>query len=197
MTSSHKKLRLAITIISILLIISRFLFFPDIELDTAILFLLAFAVFPWLAPIISSVEVPGLKIEFKDLEAAKKEAKEVGLLAYSNAVETKLFPAFVQNDPNLALAGLRIAIEDHLRKLVGKNNEAGEKTLNQVLDRLRVAKVITDAEYNVLTRIIWLLDQAVHGAEVDSSSVQWAKDVGPLLIKALDEKSQNQLKNSS
>lgn len=197
MAFSYKRLRLAITIVSILLIIGRFVFFPNLELDTVMLFLLAFAVFPWLAPIISSVEVPGLKIEFKDLEAAKKEAKEVGLLAYPNAIDTVLFPAFVQNDPNLALAGLRIAIEDHLRKLVSKSSQAEEKTLSQILDRLRVMKVLSDAEYNVLTRIIWLLDQAVHGAEVDSSSVQWAKDVGPLLIQALDKKSQNSLKSDS
>jgi hypothetical protein len=194
MASSHKKLRLAITIVSILLIIGRFVFFPEIELDTVILFLLAFAVFPWLAPIISSVEVPGLKIEFKELEAAKKEAKDAGLLAPSSASDRIYFPTFIKNDPNLALAGLRIAIEDHLRKLVDSNGEIEEKTLDQILDRLRAIKTISEVEYNVLTRIIWLLDRAVHGAEVDSSSVQWAKDVGPLLIKALDEKLQSSSK---
>ena len=186
----HKKLRLVISIISILLILGH-LVFPNIELDAVILFLLAFAVLPWLAPIISSFEVPGLKLEFQELEEAKENAKEVGLLSSTSEEEkSKFFPIFIQNDPNSAFAGLRIAIEDHLRKLVNSDDETDGKTINQILDRLRAIQIISEPEYNVLSKIIWLLNRAVHGADVDANSVQWVRDVGPLLIKALDEKFQ-------
>lgn len=36
--------------------------------------------------------------------------------------------------------------------------------------------------------MIGLLNSAIHGAKVDDRAVDWALDVGPRLLEALDEK---------
>jgi len=53
-----------------------------------------------------------------------------------------------------------------------------------VLDTIRYAKT----GRTVLSDMIGLLNAAVHGAEVDSKAADWAMEVGPRLLKALDER---------
>ncbi len=52
-------------------------------------------------------------------------------------------------------------------------------------------EILSKQEYSVLGDMIGLLNSAVHGAEVDSKATDWALDVGPRLLKALEERIDN------
>ena len=76
------------------------------------------AILPWLGFIFKSVELPGgLKVEYPALEKASEDAAKVGLLGAPRKREESPYLAIAEQDPNLALAGLRVEIERRLREI--------------------------------------------------------------------------------
>lgn len=190
--SKIKSYTLSITISAVALLFAlAHLVFPNVEVDNATLTLLIIAVLPWLAPILRSVELPGgLKVEFQEFEKAKEDAAKAGLLVTPS--EKRKEPAYIsvaQEDPKLALAGLRIEIEQRLRaiaKALGLNAE--RQGIGQLLRDLPQKNAISREEYSVLNDLVGLLNRAVHGMEVEPRAAQWAIDVGPRLLTALDRR---------
>jgi hypothetical protein len=167
--------------------------FPSVRIDAVSVTLLLIAVLPWLGFIFKSVELPGgLKVEYPDLEKAREDAAKVGLLSAPRKREEGPYLAIAEiaeQDPNLALAGLRIEIERRLREIAKRRGLQGERFgVGQLLQLLRTHDAISKQEDAVLSDLIQLLNKAVHGAEVDSRAAQWAIDVGPRLLSALDER---------
>jgi hypothetical protein len=166
--------------------------FPSLAIDAIALSLVALAILPWLGPLFRSVELPGgFKVEFQDrLDRAKERADKAGLLAEPGAQgQQYTFQLVADQDPNLALAGLRIELERQLKALA---EAAGVGTRMQGARRLvsELAKqgVLTDEEQDVLADLIELLNDAVHGADVGSRASRWAMDVGPRLLASLQGK---------
>ena len=187
-----KRLQIGITAIAGLIIIIH-LIWPSLAIDAITLTLIIVAIIPWLAPLFKSLEFPGgWKVEFKDLAKAKEKADEAGLLAPSADVNASLeypFQIVAEDDANLALAGLRIEVERRLRELAQSAGISIQRASVGRLMRLLFEKeILTKQEYSVLSDMIGLLNAAVHGAEVDSKAADWAMEVGPRLLKALDEK---------
>jgi len=164
--------------------------FPNVRIDAIIVTLLLIAVLPWLGSIFKSVELPGgLKVEYRDLERARQEVARVGLLSEPQRIEEPPYVAVAEQDPNLALAGLRIEIERRLRTIARERGLNGERLgIGQLLRLLRTHQAISQQEDSVLNDLIGLLNNAVHGAQVDSRAAQWAIDVGPRLLAALDQR---------
>ncbi len=164
--------------------------FPTVQIDTTTLVLLVIAGLPWLAPILKSVELPGgFKLEFQELQKAKEEAGRAGLLESAPVNQEPPYLAVAEEDPNLALAGLRIEIEKRLRAIAAACGLDSERqSIGQILRRLPVNAAISEAQYFVISDLLALLNRAVHGAEVDPRSARWAIDVGPRLLAALDKK---------
>ncbi len=200
--NNTRRIQVFITVAS-LLVLGIHLLWPTIVLDGTSLVLIAIAILPWLVPLLSSIELPGgLKLEFQELEKAKKRADKAGLLASSKRNGKKKTPKInkrtdssypfelvLKDDPNLALAGLRIEIEKRLISLAIANGVYkkyyGVPVLLGILYR---EHVFTEDEWRVLVELIHLLNSAVHGAIVDKRAVDWAADVGPRLLKNLDNK---------
>ena len=85
-----------------------------------------------------------------------------------------------EDDPNLALAGLRIEIEKILRELAQSADIPIQRTSVGRLMRLLFEKeMLTKQEYSFFTDMIGLLNSAVDGAEVDKKATDWAMEVGP------------------
>lgn len=184
------KVSITITIVAVLLAVAH-LIFPNVEIDNTTLILLVIAVLPWLAPIFKSVELPGgLKIEFQELEKAREEAVKAGLLSVPREKkEEPIYISVAPEDPNLALAGLRIDIERRLRAIAkAKGIDTERQTIGQLLRRLSANEAISEEQYSVLSDLIALLNRAVHGAEVEPGAAQWAIDIGPGLLAAFDER---------
>src|SRR5262249_16935481 len=113
-----------------------------------------------------------------------------GLLAPKQAVPKPeyTFQRIAQEDPNLALAGLRIEIEKRLVSLAEKHGlQVRGRGLGQLLRQLTEKGVIDPHERSILEDLTGLMNAAVHGATVDQNATEWAMDVGPRLLQALDE----------
>lgn len=99
------------------------------------------------------------------------------------------FQTVAARDPNLALAGLRIELEKRLVQLAEKHGiGTSMQGLRRLLRELSSRGILGDDESSVLDDLTHLLNSAVHGASVDSRATDWAMDVGPQLIQAIEEK---------
>jgi hypothetical protein len=184
--------------ISITLVAGAFtivhLAWPAITIDGVTLTLFLVAILPWLGPVFKSVELPGgLKVEFNELEKAKERADRAGLLADTSAATAPefSFQTVANEDPNLALAGLRIEVEKRLIQ-IAKSRGIGTdaKGVGRLLSTLAEKQFLTSEERSVLADMLGLLNAAVHGATVDARAASWAMQVGPRLLKSLDERIQ-------
>lgn len=165
---------------------------PDLSIDYVTLTLFIIAIFPWSVPLLKSLEFPGgLKIEFNnELEKTTKRAEKAGLIS-ENIPELPQysFQLVAKQDPNLALAGLRIEIEMRLNEIAKRRDiSSRNKGVGQLLRLLQENGILSDEEKSVLGDLIGLLNKAVHGLEVDNKSADWAIQTGPRILKTLDEK---------
>jgi hypothetical protein len=187
----EKRLRQFVTLGALALALVH-LTWPSLAIDSITLVLVAIALVPWLTPIFKSFELPGgWKVVFQDLEKAGQEADAAGLLAPPAAVTTQTkfsFQRAAQEDPNLALAGLRIEIEKRLVALAEKKGiEVRGRGLGQLLRILSQNQVLNEQARSALADMTGLLNSAVHGAAVDSQTAMWAIKIGPRILQGLDE----------
>lgn len=167
--------------------------YSNLKVDGITISLLLVAIFPWLGNILKSFEIPNLlKIEYKELERKTEEARKSGLLTvdYEDVNSQKYsFQQIGANDPNLALAGLRIELEKILKEIALAGNIPTERiSLRKLIYELRNHEILTNSEIAVLLDIIGLLNNAVHGAKVDKQSYEWALHIGPEILNTLETK---------
>lgn len=169
--------------------------FPSITIDAITVTLIGIAVLPWLGPLFKSVEIPGgVKVEFQELEKARKRVEESGLIAEPRKVRPMeeheyAFQAVVGNDPNLALAGLRIEIESRLREMAKQRGLTFERVLLQrLMHELESKGALSGKEVAAISDLLPLLNQAAHGAETDPAAFEWAMEFGPRVLGALEDR---------
>jgi hypothetical protein len=166
---------------------------PQTAIDGVTVTLLLVAVVPWLQPLFKSIELPGgVKVEFQDLQKVTERAEAAGLLATPPSADRRREYSFLQvasSDPNLALAGLRIELERRL-DLLARSRAYTEipRSIGQMLRFLNERELINGAERSVPSELVGLLNSAVHGADVDPEAAQWALDIGPRILEALQER---------
>jgi len=185
-------LRYLITVLA-LIGIGVHILWPSLAIDGITLTLLVVSIIPWLAPLFKSLELPGgWKIEFQDLQKAKAKAGDAGLLdtEVKDMDEDQFsFQTVANTDPNLALAGLRIEIEKRLVKFAeSRDLKVGRSGLSKLLRDLNGRQLINGTERSVLSDLSSMLNSAVHGAEVDQRAAEWAMDIGPQILAALDKR---------
>ena len=152
--------------------------------------LLVVALSPWLFKFMKTLELPGgIKIEFREkLEKVTEEAREAGLLN-PQTTETRTYEALYNEDPTLALAGLRIELERRIRELV-KVADMGEHRVGilRQLNLLRDRQILDPREVGVISDLVPLLNSAVHSEEFGREAADWAMHIGPALLAGLDRK---------
>jgi hypothetical protein len=197
-----RKIRYSITVVAVAAVLAH-LVRPQLAIDGISVMLILVAILPWLAPLFKSIELPGgLKIEYKELEKAEERADKAGLLTTATTTTTTTTPlpgysfqVVVEEDPNLALAGLRIEIERRLRQIANSRGiGGGNKGIGQLLRVLTDKQLLTVEERLVLADMVNMLNSAVHGAVVDPRAASWAFQVGPRLLQSLGEIEQRYIK---
>jgi hypothetical protein len=192
-----KPVQFLISIVAIILVVVHIVW-PNLTIDLITIALLFIAIIPWLGSLFRVIELPGgVKVEYQELEKVTKSAKKAGLIKTKSTKSSKRVsgtkkPSY-QNigleDPNLALAGLRIEIEKRLVEIAKSyninTNKAGVGALSRTL---REQQILTGAEYSVLADMVGTLNLAVHGAKVDPQAVKWALDTGNQVLYSLEEK---------
>jgi len=189
--SQLRRFRQFVTLGALTLALAHLLW-PEIAIDAITLVLVVIAIVPWLAPIFKSLEFPGgWKVEFQELQAAAQRAEQAGLLAPPRETSTGVdytFQRVAEQDPNLALAGLRIEIEKRLVTLAEKHGiDVRGRGIGQLLRVLSERQILGHQERSVLADLTGLMNSAVHGATVDRKTSDWAIEIGPRLLRALDD----------
>ncbi len=189
-----KPIQFLISTIAIILVIVH-LVLPNVTVDLITVALLVIAIIPWLGSLFRVVELPGgVKVEYHELQKVTASAKKAGLLKKKSAKGRKSTkkPTYQEiglEDPNLALAGLRIEIEKRLIEIARSHEIKVEKAGISSLSRiLKDQKILTSQEHSVILDMVVLLNSAVHGAKVGDDATKWALDTGSQILHALDEK---------
>lgn len=179
-----------ITTTAVVLIIVHILF-PHLAIDSTSLGLIVIAITPWLSPLFKSLEFPGgLKVEYQDLEKTEKQIQKAGLLPKSSVkkmIKKEFLPSTME-DPNLALAWLRIEVEKRLRELAQKKGLSNEHNIHDLLFMLYANDVINDEEREALVDVTAILNKSMQGVEVEPTVTDWTIEVGPRLLKGLENK---------
>ena len=212
-------IQIGISIISFFILvvhISR----PRLTIDTVTVSLLIISIIPWVTPFLKSLEVPGIaKVEFKyEIEEVTQKAEDAGLLSKKTNPESArygvvnilpskrtdskdelkpeyLFQQIAENDPNLALADLRIEIEKKLNFIAKCYDLKIRNSLSVdiILEFLYNEDILSLEEKSVISELINLLNKAVHGAEIDKSTAHRAISTGQGILNTLDTKLINSL----
>lgn len=173
--------------IGALIFIAIHIFFPDVNIDAITLGLLIVAVLPWLTSLIESAKFPGgWEVKFRDVQAAgdKITKDEVGA-----PLSPPSYIQIAEQDPNLALVGLRIEIEKRLRALAAKENlDDQRKSLGHLSRELINKGVLDGPSASGLQELIRAGNNAAHGARVEDGVAQWAIETGSLVLASLDAK---------
>jgi hypothetical protein len=182
-------LKLIITLISLVFIVLH-LRFPEIRIDLVTTILLIIAILPWFSTLIESAEFPGgWKVKFRDVESAGN--KITGEEKSKKQISKKSYYKIREEDPNLALVGLRIEIEKKVRALASSNKIDENLSLTILLQELRHARIIDNEFYGGTSELIKAGNKAAHGAKVESQIADWAFEKGPSILNALDQKLSN------
>jgi len=184
--------RIAISLVAISVAILR-IKFPEIKIDINTIILIVIAALPWLTGIIDTAELPGgWKFKFKSLKETAEKAERTGLVSPSLTKEDEEKYSFQQvglNDPNLALAGLRIEIEKRLISIAKLHNiDVKMQSVGSLLNTLSRKEILSKEERTIIADLISLLNGAVHGARVNFDAAKWALEFGPKILKSLDER---------
>jgi len=187
-----RHLQYGVTLCALLIALAHIIW-PSLTIDAITVTLIFIALVPWLAPLFKSLELPGgWKIEFQDFERARTKADKAGLLSETPRIESERqysFQLVAQEDPKLALAGLRIEIEKRLNEIAESNGiNAGKASVGRLLRTLGERELLSQEQRSVLSDMVGLLNAAVHGGEIDNRAAEWALDVGPRLVRALETK---------
>jgi len=202
--SSNRFLRLFITAIAVVTIFAH-MKWPELKIDSITLTLMAIAGLPWFGPILKSIEIFGVKIEYQDLAKAGEEAKRAGLLKEKPITMMKQmisvepdysFLTVAREDTNLALTGLRIEIESRLRKLAKLNKiDTEDKKPRYLIQSLEEKNLLSQREMTALDNLLGVLNRASRGTGYDERIADWLKENGPKLLETLDEKISKNVKN--
>lgn len=183
--------RVAISATATLLIIFH-LFVPKISVDAITLGLLVAGVVPWLSSIFKGLEFPGgWKIEFQELKEITERARSANLLSDDDGAAYS-FELVAEHDPNLALAGIRIELERKLRELAGHDSTYRPVGIGNLTRTLHKNGALTNTQASLINDLAPMLNQAAHGATIDSRGSDWAITVAPRILNAL--RSSNHLK---
>lgn len=184
-----RRLKISITLIALFALLVR-IAFPELKIDAVSLGLIALALVPWLSPLIKSVELPGgAKIEFQDVkDAAERVTSSEPAPSYALQVPEPSYMAIADQDPRLAMVGLRIEIEKRLRALAQREGLNPKRPLGQLLGELEEREVLHGSSASGLRDLVALGNQAAHGADVSREVAYSAVEFGPGVLRVLDDK---------
>ncbi|MGC1685441.1 MAG: hypothetical protein WA734_07480 [Candidatus Acidiferrales bacterium] len=119
------------------------------------------------------------------LTEANARMISVGLRPTASGLDMNYYREIAQNDPTLALAGLRIELEVLANniargfKLVTRNNEP----LSSLLYRLKAEGAITLEQLKLTRKILSICNQAVHGRAVTKQEAEEVIDAASVLAQ--------------
>lgn len=117
------------------------------------------------------------------LTEANARMMRLGLIPSPSGLEFSRYRELAQSDPNLALAGLRIELENMLKNL-GKGfgvNLSSRYSVSIMLDKLLEHGAVTSNQAQLARSVIRLANAAVHGVPISQQQAEELLDVATVL----------------
>jgi hypothetical protein len=193
--TSKRLLRVAQAIVMIAaasLLCAHVLKWDRVRVDGVALALLGLLLVIPLADLIRKIKVGEFEAEIGKAEVAKAQAKAAAELpsapeARRTASEEQI-KQLVREDPRLALAKVRIDLEEALRRLYTRTVESEPDwrrlAIGRMVDSLSRREVLSSQIAGVLRDVIGLANRAVHGEYVEPSA---AHDLAVLGVRLAEE----------
>ena len=195
--------QIALTVVILVLVVLHIVL-PKLAIDSITVTFLVILLIVWVLPWVKSFKIPGgTEIQMREVEKAQESLAKVDLprrpqpptnlrATAIDGVElnkSSLRDQLLEEDPNLALASLRIEIEKHLRDLAAKKgifvqNIVGVAQVTQVLRQQGTLDPKLDSS---LSEIIALCNRAVHGAMVETEVARRTVALGEELLSLLND----------
>jgi hypothetical protein len=178
-------------VLVLLAIADWFVHFSAIQFSLLVLALVLLSPWARLIPhILESAELPGgFKVVFRKITA---EAEAAGLLVEPPPPAERsgrpIYEMISNDDPLLALAGLRIALEKRLKDMALIAGIPEGQPLGRIIPDLTSRGVLTAEQSSALADLIPVLNKAVHAKDPGAAEARWAMEVGPRLIAGLDKR---------
>jgi hypothetical protein len=202
----RKHLKVLLTLVALSLL-ALHLLFPRVTLDGLAVVLLILCVLPWVTDLVKSVEVPGLKIELRDLQVATEKVVPAAAIdteklggevssalvgrATANAQTVDRLRQIAQSDANLALVGAGIEIEKRLRQLAAPFSiDAQARSFGALLRSVETSNLIPGEVLAGIRDLVALRNRAVHGAEVSPEAASWVLENLETVLDRLDQYAQ-------
>ena len=174
----------------ILILAVTHLVFPS--LDALFFALLLLAASPWLAQVFETVSIAGVgSITLREVEQVERRVRRAELLAPAALPPAPTPGGTSDEDPKIALAGLRAGITKLINDLEGATRAPNHvpviNNAYQALRQLAERKVIRPKEHEALADVLRILDWAIKGTKIDPNAFQRAVEIGPRLLSRLED----------
>lgn len=119
------------------------------------------------------------------LTEANERLISLGLQPSPSGLEVSRYLEMAQQDPAIALAGLRIEIETAARNLARGFNVVfhANDSVGLLLRRLLDKAAISEAQFDLMQVVLRLANAAVHGAEISREEAEAVVEVAGVLMK--------------
>ncbi len=180
--------KLSLSILFLVIVVTRILF-PLINIDSISVALLTLALVPWLGSLFDSIEFPGgLKFGYKkELEEVKKGIAESQVVSEEEPIKKPFIKYFPDSndEPMMKIAWYRKELEYRLKKLTTATNVPHTSSTKLASD-LVVKKVIPINQFGLIEDVLAVMNNVVHGNEVDVDTYDWVINTMPSVLKGLD-----------
>ena len=154
---------------------------------------LSIAVLPWVMGLIERVTAPGgFEIVFAD---AKRKLDQTE--TRPDAEDAQVFEYFKTDDPNLAVALLRVEIERRLRRIaeqVFSDSVKPRRGLKPLMEELREQGAISNDAAALILDLLPVMNQAVHGIHLRPDVTEFAIRYGPRILARISHQRNTELK---
>lgn len=147
---------------------------------------LSIAIVPWVIDFIEKISAPGgFEIVFKNAAQQLRETE-----TNPDVDDLNAFQYVKTDDPNLAIAVLRIEIEKRLRQIaedvgVGDSEENRRTPLSMLTEKLRKDRAISAEAASLIRDLMPAMNQAVHGVTLQKDATEFALEYGPKILSLL------------
>lgn len=147
---------------------------------------LALSVAPWIYGLIEKIVMPdGTEVFLKEAEQRLEELPE-----QPNQKDIEAFKYFESNDPNLALAMLRVQIERRMREMAEEvmlrpSSNGKPYSFQSLASALAKEDQITPATLRMIRDLTPLMNDAVHGVDIPETAIELTRKLGPRLLANL------------
>ncbi|MEW6067429.1 MAG: DUF4145 domain-containing protein [Nitrospirota bacterium] len=185
----------------LVMLVTAFLFgahvlkWDALQVDTVTLALLSFLVVIPLAELVRKIKLGEFEAEIGREEIAKVQAKAATELPPSSAdaisVSEERIRSLLAEDPRLALAKVRIELEESLKRLYAANAQSEPEwrrlSLGRLVDNLIRREVLSSSLASALREVITLANRAVHGEHVESHNAEQLAVLGIRLVHEVQQ----------